>query len=1050
VNIFSRLLPPSFDPHRAVVLGLSVAAAVLASCSQNPITVNLHAMQSSGKVSFVCRGDDNRAQGHKLDECPDYESGSRRTIALVTQTFTNEVAVVDLAAQKIADIDPTTPGYSFLRVGGMPGSIVSTPGGAATFVGVTGPEKNGIFALPTTCIMPPDANNPEDFARDLTTWPACHLSSEPGDIAVVVDPTLVANEKQELVPRAACGDDSPAEPPKLEYACKADTTQEAGPVGRRKLLVALPREHKLVLLDAQRLLDQQPGTFTECQPEQTFALDAEIPASYSQKVPEDLQPVAGAMCAAQTYATADMSELPTPAGIAALGDRAYVADSTRSVVHVLDVSDPCAGKELPPLLPLSFEQPWRAVKTSRVAVSPLSSTANNPRGQQFLYAIDQDDQPAASVMVFDLSAVDPKDPDTRTPLIFDGAKRQPYMPADRLRFNAPVQDVSFVLRDFPKPDPTTGAGEFGLLCDPNPSASGPGTLYRPNSDFSDGARPINLRGLFGFAMLTNGQVAVIDAEDFDAPCRRPVTANQGDKEDIHGCKKDDSSTPFVLNGANTVTNESSCHIVEPHRPRSTSLSISSATNGVRAPSLRTFPQFSTPSTTVPVGKQPRMMATDFADPNSKDPSVTLPAQVNVGSQLYANCPKKGKGQPPPCDDESLLTLATNPGDDTAPNSLTLPLAEPRSYAGDQTLQLVYEGPLFPPRTSGFLQVADEKAAQGLLQDRDANFCGAGVEDSDTIRARGVALKIPESSLDAWSKAHADYVQITGDFPAADDQYWTRGRGQFCAGTINPMKSTVAGRDACVAKFGNIDNPAILNTKRNLSILKAETGQLTVTPQGCTGQNCVDTLAQLDCCFPAGTAYTVRASNQWLVTGGGVGTHDIGIGAGNRCVHTASCDRRKEFYGQRVFEVCDPSLPQESHTEVGADGKEHEVKDFKCEKTDPKVGCVGPLPDPTATPPVPLTVTPNGIGHECLFENLTSRFVVYHGEQPNVPNMAFTWQTTGGFVPQSISLLPLTSAASPQSLGYLPEQGWLAVVDSTVGLALFDLNSLGVVLPSPYF
>jgi len=48
------------------------------------------------------------------------------------------------------------------------------------------------------------------------------------------------------------------------------------------------------------------------------------------------------------------------------------------------------------------------------------------------------------------------------------------------------------------------------------------------------------------------------------------------------------------------------------------------------------------------------------------------------------------------------------------------------------------------------------------------------------------------------------------------------------------------------------------------------------------------------------------------------------------------------------------------------------------------------------------------------------------------------------------LLPLTSAASPQSLGYLPEQGWLAVVDSTVGLALFDLNSLGVVLPSPYF
>jgi len=1029
VKIFSRLLPRSFDPHRALTLGLSVAAAVLASCSQNPITVNLHAMQSSGKVSFVCRGDDNPASGHKLDECPDYESGSRRTIALVTQTFTNEVAVVDLAAQKIADIDPTTPGFSFLRVGGMPGSIVTTPGGAATFVGVRGPEKNGIFALPTTCIMPPVG--PDEPARDLTTWPACHLSSEPGDIAVVVDPTRVENEQKELVLRGSCLDDSPATPAKLEYGCNADTTTESGPAGRRKLLVALPSEHKLVLLDAQRLLDQRPGDFPECKPEQTFALDAEIPPSYSQIVPDDLKPAAGAMCAEPTYASADISQLPTPGGIAALGDRAYVADSTRSVVHVLDLSDPCAGKELPPLLPLSYEQPWRAVKTSRVAVSPLSITAKNPRGQQFLYAIDQEDQPAASVMVFDLTAVDAKNPDTRTPKIFDGAKRQPYMPADRLRFNAPVQDVSFVLRDFPKPDPTTGAGEFGLLCEPDPSASGPGTLYRPNSDFSDGARPINLRGLFGFAMLTNGQVAVIDADDFDAPCRRPVTANKGSEEDMRGCKDDDISTPYVLNGTNTVTNESSCHIVEPHRPRSASLSISSSTLGIRAPSLRTFPQFSTPSASIPVSKQPRMMATDFDDPNDSTASGTLPAQVNVGSQVYANCTTANASEPPCNVPGSYSPLVIDPADDSTPNSLTLPLVEPRSYTADQTLSLVFEGALFPSRSSGFLQVdVEHQASQGQLQDRDANFCGAGVEDSDTIRERGVAIGIPTSSLDAWSKAHADYVQITGDFPPADDQYWTQGTGQYCAGIINEAKATVFGRDACLGRFGNIDNPAILNTKRNLSILEATTGALTVTPQGCSGDNCSKTLAQINCCFPAGTAYTVRAANQWLVTGGGVGGHDIGVGPGNRCVHTASCDRRKELYGQRVFEVCDPAVDSDS-----------------CVATNPKVGCVADV-DKNGKTQIP--VQPNGKASLCIFENLTSRFVVYRGEQDNVPNMSFTWQTTGGFVPQTISLLPLTSAASPQSLGYLPEQGWLAVVDSTVGLALFDLNSLGVVLPSPYF
>lgn len=1037
-----------FGPRKLAALGMCFAVA-LASCTQNPVTVKLHAMQSSGKVSFVCRGLDNTAQGHKLDECPDYEAGTRHTMALVTQTVTNEVAVVDLSAQSIVDIDKTTPGYSFLRVGGIPGSIVTTPGGAATFVGVTGPEKNGIFALPTTCILPPTVD--EKAARDLTTWTACHLSSEPGDIAVIVDPVLeqpgggAADAELASVPRRSCLTGAPPDLPSQEgRECPADTTKEPGPAGRRKLLVALPREHKLVLLDAQRLLDQEQGAFPECQPEATYALKGEIPAAYSQDLPKDLQPATSAMCAPTAYTRPDASAPATPGGFAALGDRVYVADSTRSVVHVLDVSDPCNGTELPALLPLSYEQPWRAVKTSRLAVSPLSITSKNPQGKQFLYAIDQDDQPAASIMVFDLTKVEASDPNSRTPLIFDGSSRQPYMPADRLRFGAPVQDVSFVLRDFPKPDSTTGAGEFGLLCEPDPSASGPGTLYRPNSDFSDGARPINLRGLFGFAMLTNGQIAVIDADDFDAPCRRPVTSNMSmDVEDIHGCKNDGISTPFELNGTPTVTNESSCRIVEPHRPRSASLSISSTTTGVRAPSLRTFPQFSTPSSSVPLDKQPRMMATDLVDPN--DPSKTLPAEVNVGSQPFANCAsRQGADAPPPCNSAGTSSpLEIDPKAEGATNSLTLPLVEPRSYTTDQSLALVYEGQLFPARSSGFLDPAPDPS-RAVLVDPDGNFCGAGVEDSETIRTRGSALGIPESSLDAWAEAHADYVQITGDFPRSDDVYWTVGRGSTCAGLINPTKPTVPGRDACASRFGNIDNLAVLNTRRNLSVLEASAGQLLVQPQNCTGDSCQAILEQVTCCFPAGTAYTVRASNQWLVTGGGVGLHDIGVGAGNRCVHTASCDRRKELYGQRVFEVCDPAVPFESHTDENG----NVVVDSVCDQaTNPKVGCVAGVVGGTTQIPV----QPNGPASQCIFENLTSRFVVYRGAQPNIPNMTFSWQTTGGFVPQTISMLALSSSVSPQSLNYLPQPGYLAVVDaSTVGLALFDLNSLGVVLPSPYY
>ncbi len=193
-------------------------------------------------------------------------------------------------------------------------------------------------------------------------------------------------------------------------------------MGRRKLLVALPDEHKLVLLDAQHVLDQEPGTFTECEPEATFALDADVPKTpLSPILPDELKPAPGtdtSVCLTPSYPAPDASLLPTPGGFGATADRVYVADRTRPVVHVLDATDPCSARELPPLLPYSYTTPDRVVTTSRLAVSPLS-----PSGQQFVYAVDQDDQPTASVMVFDLAAIaaDPKNPDRRTPKVFDGA-----------------------------------------------------------------------------------------------------------------------------------------------------------------------------------------------------------------------------------------------------------------------------------------------------------------------------------------------------------------------------------------------------------------------------------------------------------------------------------------------------------------------------------------------------------------------------------------------------------------------------------------------------
>ena len=631
----------------------------------------------------------------------------------------------------------------------------------------------------------------------------------------------------------------------------------------------------------------------------------------------------------------------------------------------------------------------------------------------------------------------------RTPLVFRGAPRQPYLPPDRLRFSAPVRDVSFVLRDFPISNLSTGAGQYGLTCDPEPGTENlPGASYRSKADYTEGARPANLRGVFGFVMLTNGQIAIIDVEDFDKDCRRPVSANPLPQEDFRGCSEDNVSAPSqayfrIPNTAvPTVTNESSCNVVEAHRPRAASLSISSATVGLRAPTLRSFPQFSNPdpSALVAVDKQPHLLAVDFPNP---DPQATKPilAQVSVSTQLYAHCPLRQPNDPvppPPCD-ESPQALEIDPRSAALQNSLTLPLVEPRSYAQDESPTLTFEGRVFAERSSAYLEVDATDGSIGAVRDPDANFCAAGVEDSDSISGAAASLGIPAARRLAWAAAHADYVQITGDFPPSDNSYWSVGEGQNCGTYLN---SDGGDRDACEAEFGNIDNPAVLKVTRDLSITSAFYDHLQVTPRNCTSpSDCAAKMRQLNCCFPSGTAYTVRASQQWLLSGT-AGLHDLAPGGNGRCVHTAKCDPRKRYFGSRAFEVCDPTNDT----------------DKSCAVTEPSVGCVaGTTPAADGATVADYPVTPGGPASGCIFENLTARFVVYRGAQASTRGMTFSWQTTGGFVPLTMSLATQSRDVNPQSMAYLPELGYLAVIDgSTLGLSLFDLDSLGVVLPSPYF
>lgn len=1032
-------MPAFSGARRAIIFALT--ALSLGACSQTPVTVTLHSLQASGNVSFLCQGDDGN--GLKLDECPDYETERRRILGLVTQTTTNEVAVVDLRDSEVVDLDPSVPGYTFARVGGRPGAIVSSPGGVASFVGVSGAQKNGIFALPTTCLTTPKVNPPEPGqpakilpTRDLTSWAACSLSSAPGEISILVDATQVGDPSAPQA-RAACGSNDAQGPvdQSLHQACPADLTQEKGPFGRRKLLVALPEEHKLVLLDAQALLDRAPGKFEACQVEATYTLQANVATgTVMQHLPDNLDPAKAPKpintCLYPTYPPSQATA-PVPAGMALSGSTLYVADSALPVVHVIDVTDPCAPSESArSLLPSSYEAPSRTVTTSRLAVSPLT-----PMNKQYLYAIDPGDKPA-SVLVFDLSDTGETG---RAPVVFDGAARQPFSAPDRLRFASPAKDVNIVMRDFPTADPTTGVGQFGLTCDPDPThdPNSPGALYRSNADFTAGASPLNLRGTFGFVMLENGQIPVIDIEDLDQPCRRPIFANTSDTPDFRGCKGDPDVTYFternpgdanaIVSNAPTVTDESSCNVVEANQPRANAISRSDSIVGLRAPTLRSLPQFSNPVAASVVGAadQPRILPVAFASSDPSVPADTLRAQVNLNGQLYADCgdyaPPQGESWAP-CN-QAPQELSTNPLTATS-NGVTLPPIEPRSYVANDNLTLTYEGRVLPlpDRTSGFLnQQAD---GSWVIQDPDASFCSSGVEDATVIKQEGQALGIPDDALAAWSIAHADYVQITGDFLPDEDKYWSEGAGKSCA---SPLFPSVVGHDSCVAEFGGIDSLTALFDTRELTIVNAFTDHLLVTARNAS------TVDEIKCCFPSGTAYTVRASHQWYLSSA-TALHDIAVGPNNACVHTADCNLRKQFFHSRAFEVCDSSAKTPDGT-APAD---------VCSPTAANVGCVHDFTTGGVKP---------GQGSEsnCIFENLTARFAVYRGSSPSARDMQFTWGTTGGFTPLAMALTPLSSSVLPQSMAYLPELGYMAVIDgSTIGLTLFDLNSLGVVPPSPLY
>lgn len=983
-------------------LGLALAAG----CSQRSVTVQLHPLQQSGDVTYVCltaTAAGETGVGVPLSDC---NRGSiareeRDLFALVTQTSTGEVAVINVpldsdeprAGEGVVDLDPATPGYGFLPIGAQPGDIVTTPGGHATFVGVAEPGKPGLFALPSVCVSSPAEG---EIQRDLTIWPACSLPAAPGSIAVLVEPPsedgTIFTSCDHADPEAPLPPSDPSNPGNQVPACGAaavNLAAEGGPVGRRKLVVALPDLGKLAVIDAQSVLERPPGSFQPCVIErELLALSVDLPATpASQPLPEDLLQAGECTPFAPPAPPAPTEFVSTPAGFALADDGTlYVADATAPLIHVIDAKNPCALSEKAPLYPRSIENASRVVTTSRVAVSPLT-----PSAKRFVYAIDQFDLPSASVMAFDVS---PGSTD-QTPIVRPGTAVLPFEAADRIQFAGAPKDLTFLLRDRPEVDPKTGNVAVGEACDPDPShtdAEYVGVAYRPSLDYSTGARASELRGVFASVLLTNGQVAIVDVEDFDAPCRRPRWVNPSAEEDFRGCRNDPASA-FEVEGLATVTGEVSCRMVQPHRVRSASLGITSTTVGIRAPSLRAFPQLRVPDTApqLALSDRPKLLAVDFPGVGG---TVSVAAEVHVGTTHYS---RGNLGT-------ELLVMDPSIAER---HSLALPFNEPRAYPGNEERWLTYEGVIAGPLSSGFLEEGMNRAGFDpgafVLRDSTDGFCDRGVHDIALMQQLGQdQLGLELTVARDFAATHADYVVITSDFPEADSPYW-QGDARECS------------RDSCIDTFGEFDDKEPRET-REFNILDAQQQFLSLSPRN----GDASLRGQARCCFPSGTSYLIRAADQWVLRGSATDfRHDVvatwAKDAQNRdfidC--TRDCSPRKRYFQSRVFEI-------KNDAEDGA-------------------WCVANAP---------TGVTLDEDAARCIHATPTARFAVYRGAQRSFPGMSFGWQTIGGFSALRIDLSAVSAAVSPQALVPLPGFNWLSVVDSTsLGLALLSIDSLAPLTPT---
>ncbi len=720
----------------------------------------------------------------------------------------------------------------------------------------------------------------------------------------------------------------------------------------------------------------------------------------------------------------------TRKGIATDGRYVWVADQAKPFIHVLDTTQSTSPLvELAPLVATSITDPTRVVTTSELAVSPVTRDY-----KRYLYAVDA--TLGNGVMVYDVT--DPVN-GPHLPLTRPNPELDPQQAPDRILFNAPVATLTLARHDFPIP--TSGGVQTGLLCNPNPNATDNGVAYGANGTLSVPLGPKRLRGVFAFATLTNGQIVAVDVDDWDSPCRRPLTLavdfatgdlaksepDLGDTDPYHAPS---ASALATDGGILSVTNESMWPIIQPNRIRSFNEVRDDLTgiNGLHDPALVSAPQLLVNAAPVSI------VGSNYAVLTAAKPNTTT-------------------------------SIASTPTP-TAPN-VFMAHDVPDVHI-DQTWNVVYEGPL--PGFDGVAASIDSTDFTTLtFSSATALFCSHGVEDHRLGLQRFTAMGVDDAQLakanavatmmpTAFDQRVGDYVQITDDILGApdfvdagqttptDDPYWhepqacwtglTTTSGQSLESDPNDTALASHRQQTCFDKFGAYG--ADQSTQRDFPILEAYEDHLVLgrylylDPTNRPGNGRVvaarDTAAQIDfklaqCCFHEQAHFRVRTGGEWVALGS-VSSYIHHIvpdkTANNACVQ--SCDSRAVLLNARAPELAIPP-------------------------PDPSGAFVITTP-PTRNSPFAMRdpMLSFFIAAPVVTGNDTKSFFV-----SSLRDYTWQFQTRGGYAAQGVSLTGTNTAVVPQSSMWIPPLGAIGVVDgSSEGLFIIDLNTLQIAGGSPFF